>query len=419
MSALTHVSLRLWTKAGTKAPPNNTHSRMADVEALFSHLCGYLDDQLPFCRLVRCSAVSHQWMDAVRKALPTVRGINFRGYEEWVTGADVLCALARVAGANVRAVDMSHCWGITGLDMELILDRIGATCPGVSEITVIECRPEAVLRAVAVRASIVSGVSSPLELFELFEAQHPQLCGAKLNPWRDFLETMQVGPLPHLWLDPEFVPAEDALAEASAHGIALDVALLLGVLYSVGQEGRTRTFHSNKQDCHGQRAIHFAAERGDRALLSVLLSAGAEVNVQDHRRNTPLLLACKARHLELASMLINAGADPAAVSELGNTPLLAACGAGHFELAKMLIEAGASAEPSRTDGAGLLSLAIASQNEQVIDLAFMHGPRRLDRQGQIDSAFTCVEQLARAFFDPASIGSWLRSGASPSELIGE
>ena len=84
-------------------------------------------------------------------------------------------------------------------------------------------------------------------------------------------------------------------------------------------------------DAHddGERhVLHVAANRGDADMVSLLLRASAEVDVKDEDGNTPLLLACRAEHLELAQVLCDKGADASAANHKGNTPLLAAVAAG-------------------------------------------------------------------------------------------
>jgi len=104
----------------------------------------------------------------------------------------------------------------------------------------------------------------------------------------------------------------------------------------------------------------------------------------------------------------------AAANKLGDTPLLAAAAAGNLELAEVLMAAGADGKAARADGANLLSLAIISKADGLIPFAFKHGSQRLPDQTPLD-----FNELAERFCDPASISAWVRSGSSPSELIGE
>jgi hypothetical protein len=138
------------------------------------------------------------------------------------------------------------------------------------------------------------------------------------------------------------------------------------------------------------------------------------VNEKDSHGNAPLLLACRSGKLEIAQILVSAGAGVSSSNERDDTPLLAAVGAGNFELAEMLVSKGANVEAVRMDGAGLLSLALVSQQAELLNLALTCSPTRLELQDVMSAS-----ELAGAFFDPARIEGWLRTGASPLGLAGQ
>jgi hypothetical protein len=80
----------------------------------------------------------------------------------------------------------------------------------------------------------------------------------------------------------------------------------------------------------------------------------------------------------------------------------------------MLVSKGANVEAVRMDGAGLLSLAIVSQQAELLNLALTCSPKRLEHQDAMSAS-----DLAWAFLDPARIEAWLRTGASPLGLAGQ
>ena len=385
---------------------------VAAHEPLLGHLCSSRECGLMFAVLMCCAAVSRSWRNAVLSGLPTLHALDFRDHEARLAGADVLRALARVAGANLRFINLGGCRLLSGADMAQIMGVVRASCGDAqTTVDVSGCSDEARLSAVAECAQSVLGVASPCALFEDLTSLHE---GSSLCPDAALLERLQE----YLTLDAEFTPGRGALSTAAEHGSVWIVALLLGVAYAVGDEGEIRTFDCNERNRNGQRPIHFAAARGDKAMFDVLVSARADLNPADGDGNTPLLAAIAGGHLELAEILIAAGAGISAANRKGNTPLLAAIGGGHLDLAKALIEAGANVETTRQDGAGLLALAIVSQKEEFINFAFQHGPRRLERQVS-SSAASDVAQFSQLFLDPSQIGNWLQGGASPQGLVGE
>jgi hypothetical protein len=71
-------------------------------------------------------------------------------------------------------------------------------------------------------------------------------------------------------------------------------------------------------------------------------------------------------------------------------------------------------EAVRMDGAGLLSLAIVSQQPEMLKFALMCSPKTLEYHDGMSAP-----ELAGAFLDPARIDAWLRNGASPLGLAGQ
>jgi len=422
---------------------------MAAHDALLSHLCSSRECRLGFATLMCCAAVSRSWRNAILSGLPMLHVLDFRDYEARLTGADVLRALERVAGVNLRSLDLSGCCLLSGADMAQIMGVVRASC-GHAQATVVVsgCSDEARLSAVAECAQSVLGAASPRALFELLATLHD---GASRCPDAVLRERLQEGTAPYITLGAEFAPRRRALSTAAEHGSVWIVALLLGVAYAVGNQGEIRTFDCNKRNRNGQRPIHFAAAQGNEAMLAVLVSAGADLNPSDddgntpllaasaggylelvkvlidagadisaanREGNTPLLAASEGGHLELAKMLIDAGAGVSAADKQGNTPLLAASAGRHFELCKVLIDVGANVEATRTDGASLLAFAIVSQKQEFVNFAFQHGPTRLEGQGS-SCAASDVAQFSQIFLDPSQIGNWLQCGASLEGLIGE
>jgi hypothetical protein len=193
--------------------------------------------------------------------------------------------------------------------------------------------------------------------------------------------------------DRALAPRKDALFQAAAHGTGSDVAMLLSLSFAVGDENESDE-DENDDDASDECDIRTF-----------------DVNKQDSMRHcghSPLLLACRSGNLEIAEILVCAGADVSAENDRGDTPLLAAVGAGKVELAEMLVSKRANVEAVRTDGAGLLSLAIVSQQPEMLKLALTCSPKRLEHQDAMSAS-----ELAGAFFDPARIEAWLRAGASP------
>ena len=386
---------------------------------------------LSFVSLSHCCAVSRGWRKSLLEHLRTLPILSFGKSWCWrrgkracwgVTDADVLRSLGRVASENLREVDLSGCREIRASGMENILRKCAETCSGLLEVNITACSEEAILRAVAIRAQAACNAASALELYLTLRSssasrdQPPTKERCPMSNLRSLLNSTR--PLLLLDDDVQFAPDENALFRAAAHGSDVDVALLLTVSFSVG--GAVRVYEVEEKDSQDNTVLLTACgvPQGNWEVAKFLVDAGAKVNSANKRDDTPLLVACGAGKLELVEMLIAAGAEVNSANRQGNTPLLAAFGAGKLELAEMLVSNGANVKAVRGDGAGLLSLAIVSQQSEILKFALTRGPERLPHQDSMsDCDFT--KALAESYFDPLRIEAWLRTGASPLGLAGE
>ena len=100
--------------------------------------------------------------DAASVRLPRVRGARHE--------PDVLVVLARVAGANLTAIDLAHCRRLGAADVEQVLARATAACPRVAEVHVTGCSTCDIVQAVTVCARDAHAAALPLDLYVLLEA---------------------------------------------------------------------------------------------------------------------------------------------------------------------------------------------------------------------------------------------------------
>lgn len=101
-----------------------------------------------------------------------------------------------------------------------------------------------------------------------------------------------------------------------------------------------------KEKDHGNVALHVASSKGNLSMASLLLSKGANLNIQDIFGNGPLHYAVDKRRKEMAEMLIKCGADVNLRDFRGNTPLHIACVNNDIDIVRLLLLHNANPELS-------------------------------------------------------------------------
>jgi len=98
----------------------------------------------------------------------------------------------------------------------------------------------------------------------------------------------------------------------------------------------------NTIEADGFTALHWAAQRDNLEIASLLLAAGADVKAASRYNITPLSLASTNGDAPLIERFLKAGADPNATSEQGQTALMTAALTGKLDAVKLLLVHGAS-----------------------------------------------------------------------------
>lgn len=99
-------------------------------------------------------------------------------------------------------------------------------------------------------------------------------------------------------------------------------------------------------DDKNRTMLHMAVIFGDYEVFQLLLSYGADVNMQDLKGDSPLILAINAprffHRLNIVRELISCGADVNHKNHLGQTALHRACLLGCCDVVAILLQAGAA-----------------------------------------------------------------------------
>ncbi len=115
-------------------------------------------------------------------------------------------------------------------------------------------------------------------------------------------------------------------------------------------------------------------------IVETLISVGAEVNVSDKSRNTPLIIAARKKNTPLVQLLLSQGADINAVNKKGYTALHYALEKQDENLSEYLLENGIDLDSASFNLDSALSLASASNDS----LALKHINAAIEKRKLLD-----------------------------------
>ncbi|RCK79868.1 MAG: hypothetical protein OZSIB_4022 [Candidatus Ozemobacter sibiricus] len=204
--------------------------------------------------------------------------------------------------------------------------------------------------------------------------------------------------------DREADPEEPAIIQAVRQGKAA-VAALLASNPDLGA-----------RNAKGLAAQHVAAAEGDLAVIDLLASHGADLEIRTRGEATPLLVAIATEHPDAARRLLELGAQADAVDRDGWSATHMAARRGQLDLVQALLARGAPVDaPTRDHALTPLHLAVMRGHADVAALLLEKGadPARADRAG-----FRPLHRAARAQ-NPALVRLLLDKGADPRAAIPE
>ncbi|OLP75110.1 Ankyrin repeat domain-containing protein 50, partial [Symbiodinium microadriaticum] len=117
-----------------------------------------------------------------------------------------------------------------------------------------------------------------------------------------------------------------------------------------------RPQHPDGTDEDGRSPLHHASQRGDVAIVRLLLEAGADKNLADNEGYTALMTASMQGETEVARVLLDVGADANLANNRGSTALMFSVYGG-IEISRMLLAAGADKNSANNQGSTALTMA--------------------------------------------------------------
>ncbi|KAJ4379967.1 hypothetical protein N0V86_004273 [Didymella sp. IMI 355093] len=120
-------------------------------------------------------------------------------------------------------------------------------------------------------------------------------------------------------------------------------------------------------------ALYLAAEKGNEAMVRVLLDNGADVNMQDGRYGTAILIASARGHKEVAKLLLDRGADINLQGGNYGNALQAAAVDGHKDVVELLLDRGANINLQGGYYGNALYAAAVNRHKDVVELLLDRG----------------------------------------------
>ncbi len=108
-------------------------------------------------------------------------------------------------------------------------------------------------------------------------------------------------------------------------------------------------------------ALNEAVFYGDKEVIELVISYGADVNVKSHTGKTPLMVAASANSVELMMLLLSCGADIDALDNRDYSALMYACENGHYYACEFLF------------GMGINTIVTSIDNKTAFDIAKENG----------------------------------------------
>ena len=130
---------------------------------------------------------------------------------------------------------------------------------------------------------------------------------------------------------------------------------------------------------NGATSLYIASYNNHIEVVTVLLDGGASVDLAADGGWTPLHAASMKNNIEVVTVLVDAGASVDLAADDGRTPLYVASYYNHIGVVTLLIDAGASVDLAQDDGRNPLFIASMKNNIEVVTLL-------IDRGASVDLA---------------------------------
>ncbi|XP_046557147.1 ankyrin repeat domain-containing protein 50-like [Haliotis rubra] len=139
----------------------------------------------------------------------------------------------------------------------------------------------------------------------------------------------------------------------------------------------------NKQGKGGMTPVMWAARRGHRELVDLLVKKGANLALVDDVGNNILHWACYGGHIAMVKHVVSKNmVDTDSKGRDGRTPLMCAARHGNKDMFLLLVSKGGLPSHVDRDGNNVLHLACWGGNKKIVDYILSHDDEDINGRGQ-------------------------------------
>ncbi|XP_071085979.1 ankyrin repeat domain-containing protein 50-like [Haliotis cracherodii] len=139
----------------------------------------------------------------------------------------------------------------------------------------------------------------------------------------------------------------------------------------------------NKKGCGGMTPVMWAARRGHREVLDLLVRKEADLKLVDDASNNILHRACYGGHVAMVKHVVSKNmVDINSKGRDGRTPLMWAAREGKRQIFDLLVSKGGLPSEVDKDGNNILILACWGGNEEIVKYIISHDDVDIDGRGQ-------------------------------------
>jgi len=152
---------------------------------------------------------------------------------------------------------------------------------------------------------------------------------------------------------------------------------------------------------YGNTPLHLASSHGHKDMAAMLLSCGAQVNVQDMDGDTPLHRAAASGSADIVDILLAGGARIDMQDSSGATPLYAAASEGREGTVRLLVEKGADLSIADRYGETPLHKAVSKGDEEIVTLLICSGANvnKKNKQGRASLSWASSDKIVKLLID--------------------